>query len=648
MTTTASAAPADAPIATTLEELAAALPPGALITDPVKTEAYRRDRAEDPDAGTPAAVVRATSTEDVQAVVRFAAATGTPIIPRGAGTSLSGGSTAVDGGIVLSLERMREITIDPVTRTAVTQPGAFNGEVKEAAAEHGLWYPPDPASFTFCSIGGNIATNAGGLCCVKYGVTTDYVLGMKVVLADGRAVDLGGPRLKDVAGLSLTKLFVGSEGTLGVITEVTLRLVPAQRPPHTLVATFPTLDDATAAVLAITQRMRPSMLEFMDRPTINAVEDETKMGLDRDAAAMIIVQSDEPAGYAGVEIAEVTQLCEANGCSEVFSTDDADEGEAFIAARRIAIPAVEKKGTILLEDVGVPLPNLGALVRGIEEISQRNDVLVAVMAHAGDGNTHPLVVFDPTDDGQRARAHQAYGEIMDLAVALGGTITGEHGVGRLKQPWLAGYLGPDVLEINQKVKDALDPQGILNPGVVFESKPKAGSATTATSATTTTPTTAEATMTEQGTTTSATGDAVAFSVPTITYDLAARAVSLTIEEGRKAGVRTCATVVDPALQLVAYGRTDGMTPHSVETSRRKAQTAASTRRPSALIVPELAQKLEHGSGGLLTSIAGGVPIAFDGVVVGGLGVAGGKPVEDAVIADAVLAALGADPAETAS
>ncbi|HLR45462.1 MAG TPA: FAD-linked oxidase C-terminal domain-containing protein [Brevibacterium sp.] len=661
MTSTASPASREHPVAATLDELAAQLPDGAVITDPVKTEAYRRDRAEDPDAGTPAAVVRATSTEDVQAVVRFAAATGIPVVPRGAGTSLSGGSTAVDGGIVLSLENMRDIKVDSVTRTAVAQPGAFNAEVKDAAGQHGLWYPPDPASFTFCSIGGNIATNAGGLCCVKYGVTTDYVLGMRVVLGDGRAVDLGGPRLKDVAGLSLAKLFVGSEGTLGIITEVTLRLVPAQRPPQTLVATFPTLDSATAAVLAITQSMRPSMLEFMDRPTINAVEDETKMGLDREAAAMIIVQSDEPAGHAGVEIAEVTQLSESHGASEVFSTDDPDEGEAFIAARRIAIPAVEKKGTILLEDVGVPLPQLGALVSGIAEISQRHDVLVAVMAHAGDGNTHPLVVFDPTDAGQRERAHTAYGAIMDLAVSLGGTITGEHGVGRLKQPWLAGYLGPDVLEINQRVKDALDPQGILNPGVLFEARvdtaaeapvaeaPVAGAGHAGGVPAAAEHTTAqEATMAGRTTTTSATGEAVSFSVPTITYDLASRAVAATIEEGRKAGVRTCATIVDPALELVAYGRTDGMTPHSVETSRRKAQTAASTRRPSALIAPDLAQKLEHGTGGLLTSIAGGVPIAFDGVVVGGLGVAGGRPADDAVIADAVLAALGADPAEPAS
>nr|WP_029089900.1 FAD-linked oxidase C-terminal domain-containing protein [Brevibacterium album] len=450
----------------------ARLQPGAVLTDPVKTEAYRRDRAEDPDAGTPLAVVRAASADDVQEVIRFAHATGTPVVPRGAGTSLSGGSTAQDGCLVLSLERMREITVDPITRTVVAQPGAFNGEVKAAAAEHGLWYPPDPASYTFCSIGGNIATNAGGLCCVKYGVTTDYVLGMTVVLADGRKVQLGGPRLKDVAGLPLTKLFVGSEGTLGIITDVTLRLVPAQRAPQTLVATFPSLEASTDAVLAITRTMRPSMLEFMDGPTLCAVEDETRMGLDREAAAMLIVQSDEPAGHAGEEIAEIARRCEAAGATEVYSTDDPDEGEAFVAARRIAIPAVEKKGTILLEDVGVPIPRLGALVDGIAEISREHDVLVAVMAHAGDGNTHPLVVFDPTDAAQRERAHAAYGAIMDLAVSLGGTITGEHGVGRLKQPWLAGYLGDDVMELNRRVKAAFDPTGILNPGVMFDEPPR--------------------------------------------------------------------------------------------------------------------------------------------------------------------------------
>lgn len=450
-----------------LEELNAALPEGRVITEPATMENYRWDRANDPDAGIPLAVVRPETTEEVQTVIRAAAAARVPVVPRGAGSGLSGGSTAVSGGIVLSMERMRRIEVEPLTRTAVVQPGAFNAEVKAAASEHGLWYPPDPSSFEFCSIGGNIATNAGGLCCVKYGVTTDYVLGMTVVLADGRAVKLGGPTVKDVAGLDLTKLFIGSEGTLGVVTEITLRLIPAQRPPTTLVATFKTLDDSTDAILAVSSQMRPSMLEFMDRPTINAVEDATKMGLDREAEAMLVIQSDEPAEFATKEIEQIEALCYQHNADEVFHTSDPEEGEAFVVARRMAIPAVEQKGSLLLEDVGVPLPRLGDLVRGIEEIARKREIIIAVIAHAGDGNTHPLLVFDPTDEDQKQRAHTAYGEVMDLAIELGGTITGEHGVGRLKRPWLADYIGEDALDLNHRIKKALDPEGILNPGAVL-------------------------------------------------------------------------------------------------------------------------------------------------------------------------------------
>jgi len=452
---------------TDIEDLRAELGDDVVVTDPDRMDKYRRDRANDPGAGVPLAVVRAGSTQDVQAALRFASAHGIPVVPRGAGSGLSGGASAVEGCLVVSTERMRDLEIDPVTRTAVVQPGLMNAEVKAAAAEHGLWYPPDPSSYEICSIGGNIATNAGGLCCVKYGVTTDYVLGLTVVLADGSAVTLGGPRLKDVAGLSLTKLFVGSEGTLGIVTEIVLRLVPAQRPPATLVATFATLEDATDTVLAITRRMRPSMLEFMDRPTINAIEDLTRMGLDRSAAAMLVIQSDEPAGHASAECAEISALCETHHATEVFATDDPDEGEAFVSARRQAIPAVERTGTLLLEDVGVPLPRLGDLVNGIAAISAEREVTIAVIAHAGDGNTHPLIVFDPADTAMTERAHQAYGEVMQLAMSLGGTITGEHGVGRLKRPWLADYLGPDVLALNHRIKAALDPQGILNPGAGF-------------------------------------------------------------------------------------------------------------------------------------------------------------------------------------
>ena len=451
-----------------LKPLIGNLPDGSVVVDPDKMANYRWDRANDPDAGIPLVVVRATSTEDVQVAVRFAAEHGIAVVPRGAGSGLSGGSSAIDDCMVVSLERMREISVDPVTRTVVTQPGAFNAEVKAAAAEHGLWYPPDPSSFEFCSIGGNIATNAGGLCCVKYGVTTDYVLGLTVVLADGTAVQLGGPRLTDVAGLSLTKLFVGSEGTLGIVTEIVLRLVPAQRAPSTLVASFASLDHATQTVLDITRRMRPSMLEFMDKVSINAVEDLTRMGLDRTAEGMLIIQSDEPEAYAAAEILEITTMCEANGATEVFSTDDVETGEAFVVARRMAIPAVEQKGSLLLEDVGVPLPALGALCRGMKAISEGKGVTIAVIAHAGDGNAHPLIVFDASDANEAARAQVAYGEVMDLAISLGGTITGEHGVGRLKKGWLPDYLGPDVLALNHRIKNALDPQGILNPGAMLD------------------------------------------------------------------------------------------------------------------------------------------------------------------------------------
>ncbi|MDT5073689.1 MAG: glycolate oxidase [Mycobacterium sp.] len=450
-----------------LAELIADLPDGTVVTDPDIVASYRQDRATDPNAGTAMAVVRPRRTEEVQTVMRWATTHGVPVVPRGAGTGLSGGATALDGGIVLSTERMRDITVDPVTRTAVTQPGLFNAEVKKTVAKYGLWYPPDPSSFEICSIGGNIATNAGGLCCVKYGVTTDYVLGLQVVLADGTAVRLGGPRLKDVAGLSLTKLFVGSEGTLGIVTEATLKLLPAQHRGCTVVASFDSVAAAAEAVVTITGKIRPSMLEFMDGVAINAVEDKLKMGLDRKAAAMMVAASDDR-GPAGSEDAEfMAKVFTDAGATEVFSTSDPDEGDAFVVARRFAIPAVEAKGSLLLEDVGVPLPALADLVSGVEKIAEQHQLLISVIAHAGDGNTHPLIVFDPSDHAEAERAQTAFGEIMDLAIGLGGTITGEHGVGRLKRPWLEGYLGPEAMELNHRIKRALDPDNILNPGAAI-------------------------------------------------------------------------------------------------------------------------------------------------------------------------------------
>ncbi|MEO7446885.1 MAG: FAD-linked oxidase C-terminal domain-containing protein [Humibacillus sp.] len=454
-------APAD------LDALASALSHGALLTEPASLTGYRHDYTAADDAGMPLAVVRAHDAADVQATVRWAGAHGIPLVPRGAGSGLSGGSNAIDGCIVLSMEQMRAVEIDVPTRTAVVEPGAFNVEVKRAAAAHGLWYPPDPASYEICSIGGNVATNAGGLCCVKYGVTADYVLGLDVVLADGSLVRLGGQRIKDVAGLSLLKLFVGSEGTLGIVTRATLRLVPAQAPPATLVATFDDVTDAARAVIAIGGRLRASMMELMDHASINAVEDHQPMGLDRSAGALLLAQSDAPGAARGEEIALMEALCSEAGAKECFSTTDPQEGDLFVAARRTALVAIERRGTIMLEDVGVPVPRLPELLAGIAEIARRRDVEIPVVAHAGDGNTHPVVVYTPGDEDARARAAQAFSEVMSLAISLGGTITGEHGVGRLKRAALPEQLGPEVMALTHRIKHALDPEGILNPGAGF-------------------------------------------------------------------------------------------------------------------------------------------------------------------------------------
>ena len=451
---------------TALQQLVALLG-DAVRTDPVSCENYRFDWSRDPTAGVPLAVVRPSDASEVQTAIRWAAEHRVPVVPRGAGSGLSGGASAVSGGIVLSLERMRSVEIDVAARVAVVEAGAFNADVKAAAAQCGLWYPPDPSSYEICSIGGNIATNAGGLCCVKYGVTTDYVLGLDVVLADGTLITLGGKRIKDVAGLSLLKLFVGSGGTLGIITRAILRLIPAQGPRSTLVAYFPTVQDAADTVVTIGRTLRASMMELMDNASINAVEDYRSMGLDRSAGALLLAQSDAPGAACVVEIELMEAACTTAGAKEVFVTTDPEEGELFVAARRAAFPAIEARGSILLEDVGAPVPRLPELLAGIAAVADRHSVEIPVVAHAGDGNTHPIVVYDRGDPDARNRAYRAFDEIMQLAIRLGGTITGEHGVGRAKKAALPAQLGPEVMTLSLTIKNALDPLGILNPGAIF-------------------------------------------------------------------------------------------------------------------------------------------------------------------------------------
>lgn len=449
-----------------LDELSRALE-GRLVLGSAVPESYRQDWSRFPEVGTPLGLVRVRSTEEVCTVLSWANDHEVPVVPRGAGSGLSGGATAVDGCLVLSLEEMRSVVVDPSMRIAVAGAGSLNVEVKRAAAEHRLYYPPDPSSFEMCSIGGNVATNAGGMCCVKYGVTADYVLGLEVVLADGTVLRLGGPRLKDSAGLSLVKLFVGSEGTLGVVTEVTLRLLPEPPPASTMAAWFASLEAAVSGVSAIVAACRPATLELMDNVTVNAVEDAVSMDLDRSAAALLIARSDTPGAGAAEEIDAMATACRNLGATEVYVTEDELEGEAFLAARRAALPSLEKRGDLLIEDVGVPIPKLGELIAAIGVIGARHRVTIAVLAHAGDGNTHPTIVYDAHDPAATASAQRAFGEIMDLAISLGGTITGEHGVGRFKRQWLPAYLGDDVMEVSRRIKSALDQKGILNPGAVF-------------------------------------------------------------------------------------------------------------------------------------------------------------------------------------
>jgi glycolate oxidase len=450
--------------------LTARLPAGAVVTDPDVMAGFVHDEAEWAPFGQPAAVVRARSSAEVAEVVSACAATGTPLVTRGAGTGLSGGANAVDGCVVLSTERMTAIkTIDPANQIAVVEPGVINDDLRRAAAEQGLWYPPDPASYQISTIGGNVATNAGGLCCLKYGVTRDYVLALEVVLASGTIVRLGSPTTKNSAGYDLRGLMIGSEGTLGVVTEVTLRLRPLPPgPPTTVVGFFDTLSAAGDAVAAVTASgVVPVALELIDRYCLRAVEEWKRMELDLDAAVLLLARVDAP-GAAGEEEAMTVLDCfEAAGASGALRSDDEETAEALFAARRLAYPALERLGPLLTEDVCVPRTRVTEMLEAIEAAGSRHGVTIANIAHAGDGNLHPLFVVPPGDDDARLGAQAAFDDIIAAAIALGGTVSGEHGIGLLKRAGLAAQVGPDVLALYTAVKRALDPAGILNPGKII-------------------------------------------------------------------------------------------------------------------------------------------------------------------------------------
>ncbi|MCG7529195.1 FAD-binding protein [Streptomyces sp. OfavH-34-F] len=450
------------------ELLRAGLPAEAVITDPDVTASYAHDMASFCAAGTPAVVVLPRTVEQVQHVMRTATALRVPVVPQGARTGLSGAANAVDGCIVLSLVRMdRILEISPVDRIAVVEPGVINAVLSRAVEEHGLYYPPDPSSWETCTIGGNIGTASGGLCCVKYGVTAEYVLGLDVVLADGRLLSTGRRTAKGVAGYDLTRLLVGSEGSLGIVVKAVLALKP--RPPRQLVlaAEFPSASAACDAVCRIMESGHtPSLLELMDRTTVRAVNRLARMGLPETTEALLLAAFDTPDPAA--DLAAVAGLCTAAGATEVVPADDAAESEMLLRARRMALTALETvKPATMIDDVCVPRSRLGAMLEGTAEIAAKYALTIGVCAHAGDGNTHPVVCFDPADADESRRARESFDAIMALGLALGGTITGEHGVGVLKKEWLARELGETGVELHRGVKRAFDPLGLLNPGKVF-------------------------------------------------------------------------------------------------------------------------------------------------------------------------------------
>ena len=451
-----------------LSDLAAALGPGAVVTDPDILQAVSTDAARFCPAGTAAALVRARSTAEVSTVLRLASQHRVPVVPQGARTGLAGGANAVDGCLLLSLERMDQIlAIDPGEQIAVVQPGVINSALSAAVAGKGLYFPPDPASWESSTIGGNVATNAGGLCCVKYGVTGDWVRALEVVLMDGSVLRTGRATAKGVAGYDLTHLFVGSEGTLGVVTEVTLALRPKTSTPLTAAAIF---TDVAAACDAVNDYMstgvRPSLLELMDGPTIKLVSAYRELGFPSDTEAVLIAQSDDE-HRAAADLDAFAKACRRHGAGEVVVAEDPAEGELLIEARRLVGPAHESAGAELLDDVCVPRSRLADLLRGVARIGRQYAVLVTCAGHAGDGNMHPAVVFDPADEDQAARASEAFGAIMRLGLDLGGTITGEHGVGLLKRTWLETELGAVALATHRSIKEALDPLNLLNPGKVL-------------------------------------------------------------------------------------------------------------------------------------------------------------------------------------
>ena len=418
----------------------------------------------------PGAVLLPGSNEEVVAIMRLCHEAGVSVTPRGSGTNLSGGSISANSGVVIQTSRLNGIIeIDEENLTATVEPGVITSALHRVVEERGLFYPPDPGSMNISTMGGNVAENSGGLRGLKYGVTADYVMGLETVLADGELLKTGGKVVKDVAGYSLNPLLVSSEGTLGLFTGITVKLIPKPQAKVTMLAHFPALQDAALAVSAIiAAKVIPATLEFLDKVTIKCVEEYAHVGLPLDVDAVLLIEVDGHPVVVAEEAAAVAEICKRHRCSFFQTAKDADEALKLATARRTALSALARlRPTTILEDATVPRSCIAPMLGVIQEAAKKYNVTIGTFGHAGDGNLHPTCLTDERDKDEIARAHAAFSEIFDAAIAMGGTITGEHGVGLAKKRYLPRLVGESGIKIMRGIKNAFDPKGILNPGKVF-------------------------------------------------------------------------------------------------------------------------------------------------------------------------------------